>query len=414
MKMENKMFDKIFGYENIKRELETIRNWYLNETIVNDSKFTLPKGILFYGDPGCGKTLFLKEYAKSFDAPTFIIEGKEGNLSNEVHEAFLNARKEKFALVLIDELDLLINENAQIERTLQAELDGINKEGNVLVIATTNNLFKIGRALRRSGRFDRQISVSFPDKETRLVMLKKYFNDFGIEECNIDIQHLAKITEGCCCSDIKLMCNDTFLRFGKAPLTENLEYSYELIKHNQCFEDTDKYKNYSVAVHEVGHLLMAHKYKEHFHFYKCVFLENGGLCTSYDVDEQKDTISKREATIQISLGGFLAEKVVFKKHDVGSYKDYEKAHNHCTRLIERVCVKGTNNLIPSYVDNNDRYESPLKRLRNEINVNKLMKKHERKTYTYLKKNKKLIEQLADFMMETGKITYRDLKQFGLN
>ena len=112
-------FKNVYGYQEVKEELSRIKSWYENEEILTNPKITLPKGILLYGDPGNGKTLFVREFIDNFDCPKFIIEGRNENTALEIKRVFEKAKNEKFAIVVIDELELLVQENSREQRILQ-------------------------------------------------------------------------------------------------------------------------------------------------------------------------------------------------------------------------------------------------------------------------------------------------------
>lgn len=103
--MTKDFLKNIYGYSQIKEELFLIQNWYFNSNNLGDKKKLLPKGLLFFGDPGEGKTLIVREYSKSFNYPIFIIEGNNDNVENEVISKYDLARKENNAIIIIDELD---------------------------------------------------------------------------------------------------------------------------------------------------------------------------------------------------------------------------------------------------------------------------------------------------------------------
>lgn len=159
-------FKNVYGYEEVKKELNLIKTWYEDETILNNPKIALPKGILFYGTPGNGKTLFVREFLNNFNVPKYIVEGRNENTSMEIKRMFEKAKKEKFAIVVIDELELLVEENSKEQRILQQELDGVVQKGTILVLATANNIRKVGDPLLRPGRFDKKIEISKPDRES--------------------------------------------------------------------------------------------------------------------------------------------------------------------------------------------------------------------------------------------------------
>jgi cell division protease FtsH len=403
------IFDGVYGYENVKNELYMIRNWIMEDKIINDNKLSIPNGIIFYGEHGNGKTLFMRKFAQSFDAPIFTIEGKEKNVCDEIYETFAKAREEKFAVVLIDEIDLLTNNDAQITRTLQSQLDGLNQKGHLLILATANNINSLNPALLRPGRLGRKIYIAQPDRKTREKLFVNFFSLLEIPFDNIDMNYIARISTFCNGASIKAIANDVYLRCRHNVTVEDIETSYERINHNNIIQKSDEIKkDMIIAIHEAGHALMTMKFAKYYTFYLAKFTSEGGLTDIYENDEHEDTINKRECEIQISMGGYLAERVVNGYHDIGSYKDYQKAFAYCTGFIESICIKDITCFIPSYRSNDTRFESSQKRRANEKKANKLLKKYERKTYVFLKKHKKALIDLANLIYEKGKITHREI------
>ena len=104
------MFENIIGYDYVKEELRTIISWYKNDEFVKNENASLPNGILFYGSPGNGKTLFIKELKKQFSDNAFVINGDSENILKEISDAYAKAREKELALILVDEIDLLIGD----------------------------------------------------------------------------------------------------------------------------------------------------------------------------------------------------------------------------------------------------------------------------------------------------------------
>ncbi|MCQ2772863.1 MAG: AAA family ATPase [Bacilli bacterium] len=399
----------VYGYDNVKKELSLIKEWLQDESILSNPKLMLPKGIIFQGRPGNGKTLLLREYAKSFNAPTFVIEGKTDNPCMEISEVFENARKEKFAIVMIDEIDLLISKDNRVTRALQQGLDGVVARGSVLVLATTNFIRDLPDALTRPGRFDRIIKIGDPDAKSRARIFTEFLKDIDVDITPIDIGHIASVSTHCSGADIRAVCNDAYLRTKGAVTTRELESSYKRICMDTYEDASSEFKNMNVAIHECGHVLMALQFKENWKFFDANFSNDGGYAEIHECDERVDTIKKREQDIMIGMGGYIAEEVINKKHDVGSYSDFQRVQGMATRLIERVCIEGISDLIIPYCDNTNRYESSKKRLRNEKKVSRLIKKLERRTRRIITKNKKSIIALANLMYEQGSLSYSDVQ-----
>ena len=398
-------FANVYGYKEVKEELMRIIGWFNDPKILNDEKVVLPKGVLLYGEPGNGKTLFIREIKNSFSYPIFEIKGRDENVANEIIEVFTKAKQEAFAIVLIDEIDLLIDRDNQIKRALQQEMDGIGSSSNILVLATCNYVDDVPEALLRPGRLDRKIEINAPDSATRAEMFKHFLSNLEIDITNINITRVAKNAR-CNAATIQAICNDAYLRCGNNITTRELEKSYDRIERGNL-KDNKTLRDYRVAIHEAGHVLATLAAKDNYEFNEASFANYGGYTETNPVDENKDCITKREEDIIICLAGYIAEEVLLGKHDVGSYKDYQRAHDGVTRLIERVCVKGINHLIPSYDDNDDRYETPLKRFINELHVQRLLNKFVRKTRRLIRKNKEEVKKIANKLYDNGIFTYID-------
>ena len=400
-------FANVYGYKEVKEELMRIIGWFNDPKILNDTKVVLPKGVLLYGKPGNGKTLFIREIRNSFSYPIFEIKGRDDNAANEIIEVFTKAKQENFSIIMIDEIDLLIDRNNKIKRALQQEMDGIGSSANILVLATCNYLSDVPEALLRPGRLDRKIEINGPDCATRAEMFEHFLKKLEVDITNINITRVAKNAR-CNAATIQAICNDAYLRCGNNITTGELEKSYDRIERGNL-KDNRSFRDYRVAVHEAGHVVATYAAKDNFEFNEASFANFGGYTEINPKDENKDSIEKREDEITISLAGYIAEEIILGRHDVGSYEDYQKAHDGVTRLIERVCVKGINHLIPSYDDNNDRYETPLKRLFNELEVRRLLNKYIRKTRRLIRKNKDVVIKIAKQLYENGIFTYTSIR-----
>jgi len=276
---------------------------------------------------------------------------------------------------------------------------------------TTNHLREIDDALLRPCRFDRQIEIDYPDKNSRKEIIKNFVNDLNVNDSEVDYDHVAKVCARCSGAELKAVCNDVFLRCKEHFTTEEIEKSYERVVHNNYTDKTKDYKDYRVAIHEAGHSIMALHFKENWTFYSAKFTANGGLTELQEADERTDSIAKRAQSVMIAMSGYVAEEIFFGAHDVGSWEDYQKAQDLCERLIERVCVKGIKHLVPTSFYDMPRRWTDKKVNTNEKLVQKLLKKYEKEVRKYLKKHKNEVELFAKHMFEEGRCSYKDSQTF---
>jgi len=183
-----------------------------------------PKGILLYGPPGCGKTLLAKAVANEADAYFIAINGPEimskyyGESEQRLREIFEQAKKNAPAIIFIDEIDAIAPKRdevvGEVERRVVAQLltlmDGLESRGDVIVIAATNRINAVDPALRRPGRFDREIEVPLPDKQGRLEILQIHTRGVPLAD-DVDLEKLAEITHGYTGADLAALVKEAAL-----------------------------------------------------------------------------------------------------------------------------------------------------------------------------------------------------------
>ncbi|MCF0108355.1 MAG: AAA family ATPase, partial [Bacilli bacterium] len=351
--------------DDVVNELLQIKEWLENEDIRKDSKLSLPKGVLFYGDPGNGKTLLAREFCLALGKPVVEIDVSDKLPEEEVNNAFLKLKEYDFAVLFIDELDLLVRNRTSITRKLQTALDGFNQdnEHQFFVIATTNNIDEIPFALKRSGRFDKRFDIDRPSQKDLEDLYRLYCDKIGFKN-DINYKFLSNISSHICCADIKAICNDAYLRYGENATTEELEASYNRVIDNQysLYIPEEEKEKYRVAIHEVGHALMAYKNKEYFTFYRANFSQGGGTTHTFPVFKESSPFSKYIADMEIGLGGYYAEAIILKEGSGGAEYDLDEVRHKAALLVNR---KGY--ISPYLTLPNDRYTRPESEFKRSIN-----------------------------------------------
>jgi len=184
-----------------------------------------PKGVLLYGPPGCGKTLLAKAVANETDAHFYAINGPEimskfyGESEQRLREIFEEAKKNAPSIIFIDEIDAIAPKReevtGEVEKRVVAQLlalmDGLEARGNVIVIAATNRPNALDPALRRPGRFDREIEIGVPDKQGRLEILQIHTRNMPLAK-DVDLNKLAEITHGFVGADLAALCREAAMK----------------------------------------------------------------------------------------------------------------------------------------------------------------------------------------------------------
>ena len=406
--MDDNFLKNVYGYSTIKEELYLIRQWYFDSDKLGDKKELLPKGILFYGKPGGGKTHLAREYSKSFDYPIFVIEGNSDNLENEIVSAYDLARKEKNAIVVIDELDSLIDKDEKLRRVLQSQLDGFNNSGNILTIATANNYYDLPEPLLREGRFDRKFKIYPIDKNDFLAIVKGFSLSSGLVLTDDEIVEVADYLRYYPVSMIRATFNNASMRYGKECTIDDILNTIDFIKTGFV----NKTNNYEIrkehAIHEAGHSIYLYFFSKTQEFLRVYFNEESGS-TVYKELIDLETDEKMLDTLRCCLAGIVAEELILKKHGIGCSLDLEKAKDIAFNLINISCyqkvdyIATTHNMF--HRDNISSYESKVF----DVRVAKFIHQNYRYVKRCLKKHKKDIRLLADYL-----ISHKSIKKNELN
>ncbi len=350
-------FSDIAGNEEAKDDMK-----FLVEFLKTPKKYTemgakLPKGVILYGSPGTGKTLTARAIAGEAKVPFFNVTGSDfvemyaGLGAKRVRDLFKEARKNAPCIIFIDEIDALgtsrgsdnHSEKDQTINALLAEMDGFNSSEGVIIIAATNRVEDLDRALIRPGRFDRHISIELPDYNDRLAILKLHASNKKLAS-DVNLESLAKLTIGFSGAGLASLLNEaTILAVNRdSDIVENEDIDEA---HFKMVVKGNKKKNYErseketklVAYHEAGHALLA-KLLTNNDIPKVTIIPStsgvGGA--TFNIPKKLHLLSKTDIVNEIITlyGGRAAEEILKgNKEDIttGASNDIERA----TELIYR-------------------------------------------------------------------------------
>jgi cell division protease FtsH len=355
-------FADVAGVDEAKQELQEVVDFLKNSDKYTRLGAKIPKGVLLVGPPGTGKTLLAKAVAGEAGVPFFSMSGSEfvemfvGVGASRVRDLFEKAKRQAPCIIFIDELDAIgksrgngMNPNGgndEREQTLNqllTEMDGFDGNTGVILIAATNRPEVLDPALRRPGRFDRQVVVDRPDRSGRAQILTVHANRVKLGE-DVDLELLATRTAGLTGADLANLVNEAALMAARnnrqAVLMADFEVAFErvLVGLEKRSRILNPIERQTVAYHEVGHALVGALMTGRGKVEKISIVPRGVGALGYTLqmpDEDRFLMMEDEIRGQIAtlLGGRAAESVVFGKVSTGASDDIQKATNLAEKAI---------------------------------------------------------------------------------
>lgn len=344
-------FRDVAGCDEEKEEVKELIDYLKNPKRFTDMGARIPKGVLMVGPPGTGKTLLAKAVAGEADVPFFSISGSDfvemfvGTGASRVRDMFKQAKQHAPCIVFIDEIDAVGRQrgagmgggNDEREQTLNqmlVEMDGMGENNGIVIIAATNRPDVLDPALLRSGRFDRQITVSLPDKKGRTEILQVHARNKKLAK-DISLENLAKRTPGFSGADLENVLNEGAIlavRGKRKVITmEDLDEAIDRVMMGPA----KKSKKYSerekrlVAYHEAGHAVIGLKLENADKVEKVTIIPRGdaGGYNLMTPKEEKLFPTKKDFMGQITglMGGRVAEEIMFEEVSAGASNDIQKA-----------------------------------------------------------------------------------------
>lgn len=367
-------FKDVAGCEEEKEEVKEIIDYLKNPQKFTQMGAHIPKGILMVGPPGTGKTLLAKAVAGEANVPFFSISGSDfvemfvGTGASRVRDMFKNAQKNAPCILFIDEIDAVGRQrgagmgggNDEREQTLNqllVEMDGMTDNAGIVVIAATNRPDVLDPALRRSGRFDRNVTVNLPDVRGREEILKVHAANKPLAS-TISLKNLAQRTPGFSGADLANVLNEGAIlavRNHEPKITqEDLDEAIDRVmmgpaKKSKKYTEKDKWL---VSYHEAGHAVIGLKLEDADIVQKVTIIPRGdaGGYNLMTPREEKYFHRKSEMVAQITglLGGRTAEEIVFGEISAGAVNDIEKLTSIAKNMVR---VYGMSSLGPiQYAD----------------------------------------------------------------
>lgn len=360
---DNKIkFDDVAGLQEEKEELEEIVDFLKDPGKYTNLGARIPKGVILTGPPGTGKTLLAKAVAGEAGVPFFSISGSDfvemfvGVGASRVRDLFEEAKKNSPCIVFIDEIDAVArrrgtgmggghDEREQTLNQLLVEMDGFGVNEGIIVIAATNRVDILDPAILRPGRFDRKVVVGRPDVKGRLEILNIHASKKPLGD-DVDLDSLSRTTAGFTGADLENLLNEAAINAAKNQrrYISNEDVKYAFIKVGIGVEKKSKIisekEKKITAYHESGHAILFHVLPDVGPVHSVSIIPTGQGAAGYTMplpekDEIFNTKGKMLQDIIVSLGGRVAEELIFDDITTGASQDIKQATQIARAMVTK-------------------------------------------------------------------------------
>lgn len=426
------LFSDVAGNEAAKQDLSEIVDFLKNPKKYEKLGAKIPRGVLLAGDPGTGKTLMARAVAGEANVPFFSISGSEfaemfvGVGASRVRDLFGKAKKNAPSIIFIDEIDAVAHkrdarggagrEDEQTLNQILVEMDGFDNDSGVIVIAATNRVDMLDKALLRPGRFDRHVNVTLPERKDRVEILKVHFKNKPVDE-KVSIDALAAKTAGSSGADLANIANEaaiTAARLGHDKITnKDVTEAFERIaigperKSKVMSEEERKI----TAYHEAGHAVVGHVLPDSDPVHKVTIIPRGrtGGVTWFLPPEDRSykNIYELKDVLARAMGGRVAERIILGEDGIttGASSDLQ----HVAELSrEMVTQEGMGKQLRDQVFNSDEvnffgdraktYSEKTSELI-DAEIEALNKEADARAEAVLNANRKALDELAEALLE---------------
>lgn len=345
-------FKKVAGLQEEKEDLEELVDFLRNPQKYTAVGARIPKGVILVGPPGTGKTLLAKAVAGEAGVPFFSISGSDfvemfvGVGASRVRDLFEEAKKNSPCIVFIDEIDAVArrrgtgmggghDEREQTLNQLLVEMDGFGVNEGIIVMSATNRVDILDPAILRPGRFDRKIMVGKPDVKGREEILLVHSKEKPLGE-DVDLKRVARTTSGFTGADLENLMNESAIQAAKNGRKfiqqSDIDHSFVKVgigaeKHSKVISDKEKR---ITAYHESGHAILFHVLPDVGPVHTISIIPTGMGAAGYTMplpenDEMFNTKGKMLQNIMVSLGGRIAEEIIFDDVTTGASQDIKQA-----------------------------------------------------------------------------------------
>lgn len=437
------LFTDVAGNEAAKQDLAEVVDFLKNPKKYEKLGAKIPRGVLLAGDPGTGKTLMARAVAGEANVPFFSISGSEfaemfvGVGASRVRDLFSKAKKNSPSIIFIDEIDAVAHkrdarggagrEDEQTLNQILVEMDGFDNESGVIVIAATNRVDMLDKALLRPGRFDRHVDVTLPERKDRLEILKVHFKNKPTEK-TVDLEALAAKTAGSSGADLANIANEaaiTAAREGHKEITSaDVTEAFErvAIGPERKSKVMNEQERKITAYHEAGHAVVGHVLPDSDPVHKITIIPRGhtGGVTWFLPPEDRSykSIYELKDVLARAMGGRIAEKIIFGADNVttGASSDLKHVAELSKEMITREGMgnKTRNLVFPAEetgyytISTGKPYSEKTAELIDE-EIGEFTAEAAKRAELVLQANRKVLDRVANALLEKESLEAEDLK-----
>ena len=437
------LFTDVAGNEAAKQDLAEVVDFLKNPKKYEKLGAKIPRGVLLAGDPGTGKTLMARAVAGEANVPFFSISGSEfaemfvGVGASRVRDLFSKAKKNSPSIIFIDEIDAVAHkrdarggagrEDEQTLNQILVEMDGFDNESGVIVIAATNRVDMLDKALLRPGRFDRHVDVTLPERKDRLEILKVHFKNKPTEK-SVDLEALAAKTAGSSGADLANIANEaaiTAAREGHKEITSaDVTEAFErvAIGPERKSKVMNEQERKITAYHEAGHAVVGHVLPDSDPVHKITIIPRGhtGGVTWFLPPEDRSykSIYELKDVLARAMGGRIAEKIIFGADNVttGASSDLKHVAELSKEMIAREGMgnKTRNLVFPAEetgyytISTGKPYSEKTAELIDE-EIGEFTAEAAKRAELVLQANRKVLDRVAKALLEKESLEAEDLK-----
>lgn len=437
------LFTDVAGNEAAKQDLAEVVDFLKNPKKYEKLGAKIPRGVLLAGDPGTGKTLMARAVAGEANVPFFSISGSEfaemfvGVGASRVRDLFSKAKKNSPSIIFIDEIDAVAHkrdarggagrEDEQTLNQILVEMDGFDNESGVIVIAATNRVDMLDKALLRPGRFDRHVDVTLPERKDRLEILKVHFKNKPTDK-SVDLEALAAKTAGSSGADLANIANEaaiTAAREGHKEITSaDVTEAFErvAIGPERKSKVMNEQERKITAYHEAGHAVVGHVLPDSDPVHKITIIPRGhtGGVTWFLPPEDRSykSIYELKDVLARAMGGRIAEKIIFGADNVttGASSDLKHVAELSKEMITREGMgnKTRNLVFPAEetgyytISTGKPYSEKTAELIDE-EIGEFTAEAAKRAELVLQANRKVLDRVANALLEKESLEAEDLK-----